>query len=112
MQQIYLTLRTEDGGVTTVRFCAVMNRMSNDYAIVDFVDNNSRKIFGQLREEGEGKDSMITEKVNSIINGVKELYGRAQVSEKAKGFQFPRISTMVPSIESYVASMTKDQRAK
>ena len=108
IQQFDISLRTYGGKVITVRFCAVMNRMSNDYAIVDFVDNNTRKIFGQLRVEGEDKDALITEKVNSIMNGVKDISQRAHDAERANGGQIPPASSVVPSIERYVSSMTKN----
>ncbi len=107
MQQLDLPLRNSDGRVVTVRFCAVISRLSTDFALVDFVDNNVRKIFGQLSVEGEAKDAFITEKVNSIMNGVKEIYWRALDAEKGDGVKLPVASSVVPSIERYVYSRTK-----
>lgn len=109
MQQLDLTLRDAKGRIVTVRFCAVMNRMSSDYAIVDFVDNTAHKVFGQLRVEGEGKDPYITGKVAEIMSGVQDIYAQALGRGKSTGSMLPSATSVVPEVERLVASMVKNQ---
>lgn len=103
VQQLELPLRTSEGKTVTVRFCAVMSRMNKEFAVVDFVDNNSRKRFGRMEVEGEGTDPFIMQKITAIMAGVRDIYGRT-----AKGATPPSAASVLPDIERLVTSMSKN----
>jgi spermidine synthase len=103
--QMTMELIDKNGAVVKVRLAAVISRMSREYALIDFVDNTQRVIFGTLEVAGEDRERYIQETANDIRKEIQEAYQEEQKAVLGHGQALPGEVTMLHRIKTVITSM-------
>jgi spermidine synthase len=103
--QMTMDLIDMNGAPVKVRLAAVISRMSREYAIIDFVDNTKRVIFGTLEVTGENKEKQIHDMADDIRKGIQEAYQAEQKAALGRGQALPGEAMMLPRIKTVITSM-------
>jgi spermidine synthase len=101
-----------NGAVVQIRFAAVISRMSRAYAIVDFVDNTNRVIFGTLEVVGEHAEERSKGFAKEVLMNVQESYREEEKAARAKGHSLPSAVTTLPHIKTLITSMIATMDAR
>jgi len=102
LRQMTVTLVRENGKQSPTLLAAVLSRMTGEYAIIDFVDNTDRIIFGTLEVFGENRDRYIQGVVDDTMKRVRETYDQELKSARARGQAYPRAADALPKISTAI----------
>jgi spermidine synthase len=110
LKKTSVVVLNKDGGTSTVEVSAVISRFSDEMAIVDFVENNQRIIFGHLNVPGAGKDEFIDRFVDNVFKNVQEVYqGEAKAALK-KGKAYPQSDAIIDKIKKTIESQIQNHK--
>ncbi len=100
-------LLNEKGEKAVLQISAVMSRIGSEMAVVDFVDNQARVIYGQLYIPCQNTDEFINRFVSDVMTAADAAYGSAM--SRSKGIP-PAIPT-ISRIKDVIKIKVREQEA-
>lgn len=91
----------------SVEVSAVMSRISEEMAIIDFVDNRSRTVYGQLRIPGMHSDESIARLAGDAISRIEDVYREETEAASLKGRGLPAPEQTLGRIPGILASIQR-----
>ncbi|RJQ49024.1 MAG: spermidine synthase [Nitrospiraceae bacterium] len=109
VKQSQLFIFTDEMDQTSkVKISAVLSRVSESMAIVDFVDNDARVRFGHLNVPGKGTDKFIDSFVNSLLNDIGDLYEQETGVSSGRGMKHPPREQTLSKIRELISQRIRD----
>lgn len=104
LQTIALAFVNKTGSTRVVEVSAVMSRISGEMTILDFVDNNARLVFAQLRVPGAQKDEFIHRFVQNLMNSIRAAYQEEAEIAAAQQKGLPPAEPTLRKIQEIITS--------
>jgi hypothetical protein len=103
-------LQTDLGGTVVVELSAVKVRIGEERAAVIFVDNRTRKIYGQKYIDARKDDleKELRRYTDAVLSNLRTTYQRETALAVRDGKEYPTANTTLRKISEIVVSMTRE----
>jgi hypothetical protein len=91
------------GGRRIIEITAVMSRVSAEMAFVDFVDNNARVIYGQLRIPGRRNDDAVMLVTDRIMERLRNAYDAEAETARKEGRRYPAAESVLEKMRDVIS---------
>jgi spermidine synthase len=103
LKQVSFAFDDGRGGRRIVEITAVMSRVSAEMTLVDFVDNNARVIYGQLRIPGRSDDDAVMLMTDRVMERLRHVYdGEAETARK-QGRRYPAAESVLEKMRDIIS---------
>ena len=111
LQKVSITLLSGAGTAFAVEISAVTSRISSEIAVIDFVDNRAKTIFGEIFVPGS--DDELTRNVSGVVMGeIDRVYKQEAASALLNGYAYPAAETALGKIRNAVSAVTGNLNKK
>lgn len=99
------------GGTRVVDIAAVLSPVSDQMAIVHFVNNTARSIYGYLGVPGRDRDEFIGHVVSDIMGGVQAVYLEQARKAASRGMSHPPLKLTLAKMRKAIADGVRKYKA-
>lgn len=104
LQKIVLGLLDQSGAKVTIEISAVLAPISKERAVVFFVDNNTRVIYGQLHFSGSNIAQMAAIFAKDTLDAVQQTYREESKIAISQGIDAPPAGSTMSKIRHIISS--------
>lgn len=105
VRAISFTFADAGAAGAVIELTAVMSRISPEMALVDFVDNNARTVYGQLRIPGHENDEAVLRLIDGVLERLNEVYRKEAETARQLGSEHPSAASVLGRIREIISGV-------